>query len=118
MPPETPLAAVQRFFHLIEHERYEDAWSGITQESRDVVPRDAFAQRYRDIAAEATIRGVNWAVDWQGDAEARSFDVILRYQTTFYGEIEERSGATMLLRIRQPRQLSPSKIRSGVQCTT
>lgn len=93
VPPETPLAAVQRFFHLIEHERYEDAWSGITQESRDVVPRDAFAQRYRDIAAEATIRGVNWAVDWQGDAEARSFEVILRYQTTFYGEIEERVGA-------------------------
>ena len=93
VPPETPLAAVQRFFHLIEHERYEDAWSGITQESRDVVPRDAFAQRYRDIAAEATIRGVSWAVDWQGDAEARSFDVILRYQTTFYGEIEERVGA-------------------------
>ena len=116
VPPETPLAAVQRFFHLIEHERYEDAWSGITQESRDVVPRDAFAQRYRDIAAEATIRGVNWAVDWQGDAEARSFDVILRYQTTFYGEIEERVGALVFAQPDYVVHWTPDLIFDGLNC--
>ena len=116
IPPETPLAAVQRFFHLIERERYEDAWDGITEESRSAVPREAFAQRYRDINREATIRGMSWAVDWQGDAEARNFDVILRYQTGFYGEIVETVRAIVFRQGEYVVHWTPDLIFDGLNC--
>ena len=96
-PPATPLIAVQRFFHFIAEEEYERAWNGITMESRNVVGLEAFAQRYRDIAAEATIRGMSWEVDWRGDDQAREYEVALRYHTNFYGEIAETVRARVLL---------------------
>ena len=116
IPPETPLAAVQRFFHLIERERYEDAWDGITEESRSAVPREAFAQRYRDINREATIRGMSWAIDWQGDAEARNFDVILRYQTGFYGEVVETVRAIVFRQGEYVVHWTPDLIFDGLNC--
>lgn len=96
-PPATPLIAVQRFFHFIAEREYERAWAGITMESRNAVGLEAFAQRYRDIAAEATIRGMSWEVDWRGDDQAREYDVVLRYHTNFYGEIIETVTARVLL---------------------
>ena len=116
IPPETPLAAVQRFFHLIERERYEEAWDGITEESRAAVPRDAFAQRYHDINREATIRGMSWAVDWQGDAEARNFDVIIRYQTGFYGEVAETVRAIVFRQGEYVVHWTPDMIFDGLNC--
>ena len=116
IPPETPLAAVQRFFHLIERERYEEAWDGITEESRAAVPRDAFVQRYHDINREATIRGMSWAVDWQGDAEARNFDVIIRYQTGFYGEVAETVRAIVFRQGEYVVHWTPDMIFDGLNC--
>ena len=68
-------------------------------ETRERISVAAFEQRYQDIWAEATIRGFGWEVMPQQDENASSHEVILRYQTTFFGEIEEVVQARTL---RQP----------------
>ena len=112
--PVSALEAVQRFFHLLSTDRLTEAWTTISTEGKERYDAERFAKRYRDIWAEATIRGFSWEVVEGDDVNAPAFDVILRYQTTFFGEIEERVFAPVL---RQPHWVvdwSPNLIFDGL----
>ena len=112
--PVSALEAVQRFFHLLATDRLAEAWTTISVEGKERYDAERFAQRYRDIWAEATIRGFSWEIVEGDDVNAPAFDVILRYQTTFFGEIEERVFAPVL---RQPHWVvdwSPNLIFDGL----
>ena len=112
--PASALEAVQRFFHLLATDRLAEAWTTISVEGKERYDAERFAQRYRDIWAEATIRGFSWEIVEGDDVNAPAFDVILRYQTTFFGEIEERVFAPVL---RQPHWVvdwSPNLIFDGL----
>ena len=87
--PASALEAVQRFFHLLATDKLFEAWTTISTEGKERYDAERFAQRYRDIWAEATIRGFGWEIMPVEDVNAPAFEVILRYQTTYFGEIEE-----------------------------
>ncbi|MYA02556.1 MAG: hypothetical protein F4Y35_12280 [Chloroflexi bacterium] len=97
--PPSARFAVQSFFHLIATGDLRSAYQRTSTETRERITIDAFEQRYRDVWAEATIRGFTWEVIPQDDENASSHEVIIRYQTTFFGEIEEIVQARTL---RQP----------------
>ena len=97
--PPSARFAVQSFFHLIATGDLRSAYQRTSTETRERIAIDAFEQRYRDVWAEATIRGFTWEVIPQEDENASSHEVIIRYQTTFFGEIEEIVQARTL---RQP----------------
>ena len=97
--PPSARFAVQSFFHLIATGDLASAYERTSTETRERITADAFEQRYRDVWAEATIGGFSWEVVPQDDENASSHEVIIRYQTTFFGEIEEFIQARAL---RQP----------------
>ncbi len=97
--PPSARFAVQSFFHLLERGELQSAYQRTSAETRERISAEDFAQRYRDIWAEATIGGFRWDVTPQEDEDASSHEVVIRYQTTFYGEIEEIVNAPTL---RQP----------------
>ena len=112
--PASALEAVQRFFHLLATDQLGEAWSTISTEGKERYDAERFAQRYRDIWAEATIRGFSWEVVNIDEVNAPAFEVVLRYQTTFFGEIEEHVFAPVL---RQPHWVvnwSPDLIFDGL----
>ena len=112
--PASALEAVQRFFHLLADGRLPEAWTTISTEGKERYDAERFAQRYRDIWAEATIRGFSWEVIEGGDVNAPAFEVVLRYQTVYFGEIEERVFVPVL---RQPHWVvnwSPNLIFDGL----
>ena len=112
--PASALEAVQRFFHLLATDQLAEAWSTISTEGKERYDAERFAQRYRDIWAEATIRGFSWEVVNIDEVNAPAFEVVLRYQTTFFGEIEEHVFAPVL---RQPHWVvnwSPDLIFDGL----
>lgn len=96
--PPSARFAVQSFFHLVATGDLRSAYERTSTETRERISVEAFEQRYRDVWAEATIRGFSWEVVPQEDENASSHEVIVRYQTTFFGEIEE------LLQVRALRQ--------------
>ena len=87
--PPTALFAVQSFFHLVATGDLRSAYLRTSTETRERISAEAFEQRYHDIWAEATIGGFTWEVIPQEDPNASLHEVVLRYQTTFFGEIEE-----------------------------
>ncbi len=97
--PASAQEAVQRFFHLLASGHLQEAWSTTSLETKERISAEDFERRYRDIWAEATIGGFSWELVPNDDINAPSYEVILRYQTTFFGEIEERVHAPTL---RQP----------------
>ncbi len=97
--PPSARFAVQSFFHLISTGDLRSAYQRTSTETREMISGEAFEQRYQDVWAEATIGGFTWEVVPQDDENASSHEVILRYQTTFFGEIEEVVQARTL---RQP----------------
>ena len=112
--PESALEAVQRFYHLLATDKLFEAWTTISTEGKERYDAERFAQRYRDIWAEATIRGFSWEIMSVEDVNAPAFEVILRYQTTYFGEIEETVFVPVL---RQPHWVvnwSPGLIFDGL----
>ena len=97
--PPSARFVVQSFFHLIATGDLRNAYERTSTETRERISADAFEQRYRDVWAEATIGGFTWEVIPQDDENASSHEVLIRYQTTFFGEIEEIVQARAL---RQP----------------
>ncbi|MDE2744465.1 MAG: penicillin-binding transpeptidase domain-containing protein [Chloroflexota bacterium] len=97
--PASARFAVQSFFHLVATGDLRSAYQRTSTETRERITVEAFEQRYRDVWAEATIRGFTWEVTPQEDENASSHEVVIRYQTTFFGEIEEIIQARAL---RQP----------------
>jgi len=97
--PRTARVAVQSFFHLVASGDLNAAYQRTSTETKERISVEAFARRYQDVWAEATIRGFRWELIPQDDENASSHEVILRYQTTFFGEIEEIVQARTL---RQP----------------
>ncbi len=97
--PPSARFAVQSFFHLVATGDLSGAYERTSIETRERISAEAFEQRYRDVWAEATIGGFSWEVSPQDDENASSHEVIIRYQTTFFGEIEEIVQARAL---RQP----------------
>ena len=97
--PPTARFAVQSFFHLIATGDLRSAYQRTSTETKERITADAFEQRYYDVWAEATIGGFSWEVVEQADQNASSHEVVIRYQTTFFGEIEEIVQARTL---RQP----------------
>ena len=97
--PPTALFAVQSFFHLIATGDLRSAYQRTSTETKERITVEAFEQRYHDVWAEATIGGFSWEVVPQEDQNASSHEVVIRYQTTFFGEIEEIVQARTL---RQP----------------
>ena len=97
--PPSARFAVQSFFHLVATGDLRKAWERTSTETKERISVEAFEQRYQDVWAEATIGGLSWEVIPQDDEDASSHEVILRYQTTFFGEIEEIAQARTL---RQP----------------
>ena len=87
--PETALEAVQIFFTLIASERYEDAYRMVTTRVRETTAVEAFAKRYQDIFAEATITSMTYEVVPPPGADVAGVEVILRYESTVFGEVEE-----------------------------
>ncbi len=112
--PPSSRFAVQSFFHLVASGNLSDAYQRTARETRELIDIDGFQQRYRDIWAEATINGFSWELIPQENENASSHEVILRYQTTFFGEIEEIVQAPVL---RQPHWVvywTPELIFSGL----
>ena len=97
--PPSARFAVQSFFHLVATGDLAGAYERTSTETKERISAEAFEQRYRDIWAEATIGGFTWEVVPQEDQNASSHEVVIRYQTTFFGEIEEILQARAL---RQP----------------
>ena len=97
--PPSARFAVQSFFHLVATGDLQSAYERTSTETRERITAEAFEQRYRDVWAEATIGGFSWEVVPQADENASSHEVVIRYQTTFFGEIEEIVQARAL---RQP----------------
>lgn len=97
--PNSAQEAVQRFFHLLAGGRLQEAWSTTSLETKERISAEDFERRYTDIWAEATIGGFSWELVPNDDVNAPSYEVILRYQTTFFGEIEER---VLVPTLRQP----------------
>ena len=97
--PPTARFAVQSFFHLIATGDLRSAYQRTSTETKERITAEAFEQRYYDVWAEATIGGFSWEVVEQADQNASSHEVVIRYQTTFFGEIEEIVQARTL---RQP----------------
>ena len=97
--PPSARFAVQSFFHLVATGDLSSAYERTSTETKERISAEAFEQRYRDVWAEATIGGFTWEVMPQDDQNASSHEVVLRYQTTFFGEIEEIVQARAL---RQP----------------
>ena len=97
--PPSARFAVQSFFHLVATGDLLSAYQRTSTETKEAISAEAFVQRYKDVWAEATIGGFTWEVVAQEDENASSHEVILRYQTTFFGEIEEIVQARTL---RQP----------------
>ena len=97
--PPTALFAVQSFFHLVATGDLRSAYQRSSTETKERISAEAFEQRYRDVWAEATIGGFSWEVIPQDDPNASSHEVVIRYQTTFFGEMEEIVQARTL---RQP----------------
>ena len=87
--PPSARFAVQSFFHLISTGDLASAYERTSTETKERISAEAFERRYRDVWAEATIGGFSWEVVPQADQNASSHEVIIRYQTTFFGEIEE-----------------------------
>ena len=87
--PPSARFAVQSFFHLVATGDLASAYERTSTETKERISAEAFEQRYRDVWAEATIGGFTWEVMPQDDQNASSHEVVLRYQTTFFGEIEE-----------------------------
>ena len=79
--PPSARFAVQSFFHLIATGDLRSAYQRTSTETRERITVEAFEQRYRDVWAEATIRGFTWEVVPQDDENASSHEVIVRYQT-------------------------------------
>lgn len=88
--PQTALEAVQKFFAQIAAARFEDAYRLVSLEVRELITREQFAERYRDIWAEATIQGVEVEVVPPRSANPAGVEVILHYDTVFFGAFEER----------------------------
>ena len=88
--PRTALEAVQKFYALIAADRFEDAYRIVSLEAREIIPVEDFATRYRDIWDEATITGLTWEVIPPPGENVAGLDVILRYETEFFGQVEER----------------------------
>ena len=97
--PANAQEAVQRFFHFLAEGRLQEAWSTTSTETREQIEAAAFERRYQDIWAEATIGGFSWAIAPTEDLNAPAYEVELRYQTTFFGEIVER---VFVRTLRQP----------------
>lgn len=97
--PPSARFAVQSFFHLLATGDLHSAYQRTSTETKERITVEAFEQRYQDVWAEATIGGFTWEVLPQEDENASFHEVILRYQTTFFGEIEEIVQARTL---RQP----------------
>ena len=97
--PPTALFAVQSFFHLVATGDLRSAYERTSTETKERISAEAFEQRYQDVWAEATIGGFTWEVIPQDDPNASSHEVVIHYQTTFFGEIEEILQARTL---RQP----------------
>ncbi|MEE9277266.1 MAG: penicillin-binding transpeptidase domain-containing protein [Dehalococcoidia bacterium] len=88
--PRTALEAGQKFFALISAERFEDAYRLVSLEAREQISEERFAQRYRDIWEEATIQSVTWEIVPPPGENVAGLEVILRYETDFFGAFEER----------------------------
>ena len=88
--PLTPLESVQKFFAQIEIGAYEDAYRFVSLEARELISVETFAERYRDIWQEVTIVGLTWEALQPPTEFVAGIDVIMRYDTTFFGEVEER----------------------------
>ena len=88
--PRTALEAVQKFYALVAADRFEDAYRIVSLEAREVISVEDFAARYRDIWDEATITALTWEVIPPPGENVAGLDVILRYETEFFGQVEER----------------------------
>ena len=88
--PQTPLEAVQKFYAQIEAGQFEDAYRFVSLEVRELIDAEAFAKRYRDIWQEATITGLTWETLQPATEFVAGIDVILRYETSFFGVVEDR----------------------------
>ncbi len=112
--PPSARFAIQSFFHLVATGQLRSAYERTSTETRERISVERFEQRYNDIWAEATIGGFAWEVVEQEDENASSHEVVLRYQTTFFGEIKEIVQARTL---RQPHWVvdwTPDLIFSGL----
>ena len=88
--PATALAAVQTFFTLVSDERFEEAYRLLTTAVRETTTVEDFAQRYRDIYAAAAITGMTYEIPPPPGPNVAGVEVILRYESAFFGTIEER----------------------------
>ena len=88
--PATALAAVQTFFTLVSDERFEEAYRLLTTTVRETTTVEAFAQRYRDVYAEAAITGMTYEIPPPPDPNVAGIEVVLHYESAFFGPIEER----------------------------
>ncbi|HJN92994.1 MAG TPA: NTF2-like N-terminal transpeptidase domain-containing protein, partial [Dehalococcoidia bacterium] len=88
--PRTSIEAVQKFYAQIEAGQFEQAYRLVSLETRELISEEEFAQRYRDIWDEATIVGLTWEVLPPQTEFVAGLDVLIRYETEFFGEIEDR----------------------------
>lgn len=88
--PRTALEAVQKFYALVAAGRFEDAYRLASLEARELITVEQFAQRYRDIWDEATITAMGWEVVPPPSENVAGIEVTLRYETSFFGEVEDR----------------------------
>ena len=88
--PATALAAVQTFFTLVSEERFEEAYRLLTTAVRETTTIEDFAERYRDIYAAAAITGMTYEIPPPPGPNVAGVEVVLRYESAFFGPIEER----------------------------
>jgi len=88
--PLTPLESVQKFFAQIELGAFEEAYRFVSLEAHELISMEDFAQRYRDIWEEVTVIGLSWEALTPPTEFVAGIDVIVRYDTVFFGEVEDR----------------------------
>jgi penicillin-binding protein 2 len=87
--PLTSIEAVQKFYAQIEAGQFDQAYRLVSLETRELISAEDFAQRYRDIWEEATITGLSWKIVPPQTEFVAGLEVEIRYQTDFFGEIQE-----------------------------
>ena len=88
--PRTALEAVQKFYALVAAQRFEDAYRLVSLEARETISAEQFAERYRDIWDEVTVQSLTWSVTPPPGENVAGVEVTLRYETAFFGPVEER----------------------------
>ena len=86
-PAETPRETAERFLTLWREQRFHEMYDFLDSDSQATVDRDQFVRRYRDIAEEARITGIDFEIPPTVLQEATEVPFTVTIHTSFFDDI-------------------------------